>query len=255
MPSFFSYFLPELTRAARATLTVAALVTVALPQAQAAGVSGQGTWGATLQGRDLDGNAANGYEAYYDTVLNITWLADANYAKTSGYDADGKLNWDAAKAWAAGLNINGVTGWRLPNIKPVAGGFHYVRSDDGSTDIGYNITSTHSELAHLYYVTLGNKGYVDTTGALQAGYGLSNTGPFSNVQASAYWSSEYYGPGTYEVWSFLTDRGYQYSSNMYNSYYAWAVRSGDVAAAVPESQSYALALAGLAVAVAVRRRR
>ena len=25
----------------------------------------------------------------YDDVLNVTWLQDANYAQTSGYDADG----------------------------------------------------------------------------------------------------------------------------------------------------------------------
>lgn len=50
--------------------------------AQAVSVSGQGTWESTLQGRDLDGNLAT-FEAYYDTVLGITWLADANYAKTS----------------------------------------------------------------------------------------------------------------------------------------------------------------------------
>jgi len=30
----------------------------------------------------------------HDTVLNITWLQDANYAQTSGYDADGKMTWD-----------------------------------------------------------------------------------------------------------------------------------------------------------------
>jgi len=29
----------------------------------------------------------------YDDVLNITWLQDANYAMTSGYDADGRMNW------------------------------------------------------------------------------------------------------------------------------------------------------------------
>lgn len=37
----------------------------------------------------------------YDDVLNITWLQDANYAKTSGYDADGKSSWAAANTWAA----------------------------------------------------------------------------------------------------------------------------------------------------------
>jgi hypothetical protein len=26
----------------------------------------------------------------YDTVLDVIWLQDANYAQTSGYDADGK---------------------------------------------------------------------------------------------------------------------------------------------------------------------
>ena len=28
----------------------------------------------------------------YDDVLNVTWLQDANYAKTSGYDADGDMS-------------------------------------------------------------------------------------------------------------------------------------------------------------------
>ena len=27
----------------------------------------------------------------YDDVLNITWLQDANYAQTSGYDSDGRM--------------------------------------------------------------------------------------------------------------------------------------------------------------------
>ena len=55
---------------------------------------------AALQGRDLNSSAGS-YEAYYDTELDITWLADANYAKTSGHDADGQMNWMNANAWAA----------------------------------------------------------------------------------------------------------------------------------------------------------
>src|SRR3989344_3796335 len=83
--------------------------------AHAASVSGQGTWETTLQGRDLDGNLSTA-ESYYDTSLNITWLADANYAQTTGYDADGAMIWTTATAWAAGLNPygSGITGWRLP---------------------------------------------------------------------------------------------------------------------------------------------
>ena len=58
-----------------------ALSSISIPT-HAVGVSGQGTWETTLQGRDLDGNAAT-FEAYYDTVLDITWLADANAAGTT----------------------------------------------------------------------------------------------------------------------------------------------------------------------------
>ena len=85
-------------------------------------ISGQGSWGSTLQGRDLDGNLAT-FEAYYDTTLNITWMADAKYVWTSGYQTlppPGALNirmtWSNANAWAASLNPygSGITGWRLP---------------------------------------------------------------------------------------------------------------------------------------------
>ncbi len=40
----------------------------------------------------------------YDDVLNITWLQDSNYAQTSGFDADGRMNWSDANTWAAGLS-------------------------------------------------------------------------------------------------------------------------------------------------------
>ena len=30
----------------------------------------------------------------YDNVLDVTWLQDANYAKTSGYNAEGIMSWD-----------------------------------------------------------------------------------------------------------------------------------------------------------------
>ena len=43
----------------------------------------------------------------------MTWLADANYAKTSGYDADGLMDWQSAMDWAANLSyydsVRGLT--------------------------------------------------------------------------------------------------------------------------------------------------
>lgn len=66
----------------------------------------------------------------------------------------------------------------------------------GGTDCGYNVQTkdaltgtVYSEMAHLYYVTLGNKGFTTpgTGTPLQSGWGLSNTGPFGNVQRYPYW--------------------------------------------------------------------
>lgn len=54
--------------------------------------------------------------AVYDTDIDITWLTDADYAKTSGYDADGLMNWYDANTWAASLNISGTSNWRLPEV-------------------------------------------------------------------------------------------------------------------------------------------
>ncbi len=48
-----------------------------------------------------------GHGLIYDDVLDVTWLQDANYAKTSGHDADGLVNWSAANSWAAGLSYDG----------------------------------------------------------------------------------------------------------------------------------------------------
>lgn len=219
--------------------------------ANAAAVSGQGTWESTLQGRDLDGDLSNGYEAYYDTALNITWLADASYAKTSGYDAEGYLNWSAAKTWAANLNVNGVTGWRLPTLVDTgAAGCDWAYS---GTDCGYNVSTSRSEMAHLFYVTLDNMGYKDTVGnGPQGAWGLTNTGPFKNVQPYDYWSGMEYAPDTEYAWGFFIGFGLQGYYYKYLKLSAWAVRPGDVAA-VPEPESIALVGAGLA-ALMFRRR-
>ena len=216
--------------------------TVISMSSHAVGVSGQGTWETTLQGRDLDGNAAT-FEAYYDTVQDITWLANANAGAGSAYDdvgaggyddptTDGRMTWANANAWAASLNINGVSGWRLPATVDVGNdGYTYTNYYQG-VDYGYNIT-THSEMSHMFYVTLGNLAFYDTSGSgPQTGFGLTNTGPFTNLQSSYYWSATEYAPDTNYAWGFLFLNGGQ--GNGYKGYdlYAWAVHSGDVGAAI-----------------------
>lgn len=98
----------------------------------------------------------------------LMWLQDANYAQTSGYHETGDMGWQEAMTWIDYLNTNnylGYTDWRLPAILPVNGiSYNNTPSDDGSTDNGYNITSPNSELSYMYYVELGNKGQLDSTG-------------------------------------------------------------------------------------------
>ena len=87
-----------------------------------------------------------GGKAIYDNVANLTWLQDANYAQTSGYDADGRMNWVQANAWAGSLNIDGVTGWRLP------GG----PMNDYRNTVSYNQTA--SEMGNFFLQRAGRYG-------------------------------------------------------------------------------------------------
>jgi uncharacterized repeat protein (TIGR01451 family) len=176
--------------------------------------------------RDIDGDGV--VDAYYDTALNITWLADWN--------AGGQvLTWDQAVAWAASLNVHGVTGWRLPSVVDTGNpGCDF--SAAGGTDCGYNVDTHTSELARLWYVTLGNLAFCargnascNLQGAGQPGWGLSNTGPFRNMQASSYWSGTEYAPDMTKAWAFATDEGAQDSEAKASGFQAVAVHAGDVA--------------------------
>ena len=54
---------------------------------------------------------------------------------------------------------------------------------------------------------------------------------------------------------FDTLNGYQGGSYQFYELYAWAVRPSDVAAPIPEPETYAMMLAGLALLGVVARRR
>ena len=193
--------------------------------------------------------------AYYDPVADLTWLADANYAMTSGYDADGLMNWADANAWAAGLDVAGVTGWRLPGTIDVGNdGASYTNKFQG-VDYGYNIT-TPSELSSMLYNVLGNPGYYDTsgvaTGCAAPNNCLTNTGPFSNVQSDFYWSTTAYAPNANLAWFFNMGNGYQAIGGKRSRLYAWAVQSGDVSV-VPVPAAVWLFGSGLTGLIGVAR--
>lgn len=177
----------------------------------------------------------------YDSVQNITWLADANYAKTSGYDADGMMNWQNAVAWVEGLgyvdSVRGTTygDWRLPAFSDLGTpGCNYGNS---GTDCGYNVATTSSELAHLYYGDFANKAILDTLGQIQLGYGIvddpatpNDESLFSHIQSFSYWLGSSYSGDASKTWFLSTANGIQSYANKDVNFYVWAVRDGDVAA-------------------------
>lgn len=182
-----------------------------------------GTWETTLLGRDMNGKAVDGSSAsavfLYDTDLKITWLRDANQ--------NGNWDWVTAKSWASGLTVGAYGGWRLP------------LSD--TSCITYDCTA--SEMGHLWYEELGNP----------ARGPMTNAGNFRNLQSAGYWSSSDY--STRYAWHFSTSDGYQGPFLKTYAQYALAVRPGDVLAAVPEPETFALMLSGLGVLGFVARRR
>lgn len=240
----------------RMLLPLAALVTGL--SVNAAPVSGMGTWETTLLPRDIDGNGT--VDAYYDTAQDISWLANA--------DAIGAGSFAAARAWAAGLNVAGVTGWRLPDVAidtcrldaydgSTASGF---ASDVGNGQCGYNVDPTTSEMAWMYYRSLGNQSYYGTNVPL-----IANTGPFDNLQPTGYWSSRDYALDVFNGnvvdpnlgWRFSFYAGRQDTiAQSFTGLHAWAVHDGDVMrqSSVPEPQSLALVALGFA-ALALRGRR
>jgi hypothetical protein len=202
--------------------------------------------------------------AYYDDVLNITWLADANLADTNafgvtGINANGSMTWAKANEWIAAMNTAnylGISNWRLPTVTDTGtSGCNFAFT---GTDCGYNVDLSTGEMAHMFYSTLGNTGYYDTSGSATGcsdspPYCLTNDGPFSNLQRGNYWSGTTYAPNTSNAWNFSFEVGYQGSLNKSLSLPAWAVRPGDIGEApVPG----AVWLFGSAVAVmgALRRR-
>ena len=141
---------------------------------------------AALQGRDLNGSI-DSFEAYYDTDLDITWLANAN--------VNGQMNWVAATTWAANLSFtNGVNvydNWRLPSAL-----------NQNGTGPCNRFNCTDSEMGHMFYVELGGVARSPIEITHNSNYYL-----FSNIQ-HLYWSGTEASDESL-VWLFGPVDGYQ----------------------------------------------
>lgn len=215
-------------------------------------VAGQGSWETTVQARDLDADGQP--DAFYDTVLNITWLRDLRQ-----YD---HMQWANAKSWVGALSFGGYTGWRLPRMLDTGAGGCDL-SYAGGTDCGYNVQTAeggvvYSEIAHLYYVTLGNRATCTpgdaVCGVPQPGHGLTNVGGFFGLREEVYWFETGYGQSApFYAWMFSMYGGYQNDYSTDRFAFAMAVRDGDVGSPVPVPGTVWLALAAVGGALGGRR--
>jgi len=178
----------------------------------------------------------------YDTDRNITWLADANLAASNtfgvgGINTNGTMSWYTAQSWVAAMdaaNYLGYNNWRLPTTLQLDAscGYQLVL-------LSYGWNCTGSELGHLFYgdINHGLGGVADLT---IASHHNANYGLFSNIISSdrvdVYWSGtdNMQSPNLNGAWWFSANNGFEATAYKGSGYYAWAVRSGDVAAAVPE---------------------
>lgn len=218
---------------------------------------------AMLLGRMPTTSGGTDFQAYYDDVLAITWLADANLPATYNFGLsrdnyyqylEGTLWWSAARSWIDRMNAAnylGASQWRLPTIRPINGSaWAPANSFDGSTDLGYNISAPNSaypgakasEMAHLFYNTLGNAGAFTVSGTLSgcydqnplAPYCLTNSGPFVNLRSNnGYWTDTFLPPYGSSVVTFYFLNGGQGLTDNGNGMYVWAVHDGDPFAVVP----------------------
>lgn len=216
-------------------------------------------------------------KAYYDDVLDITWLADSHLAARFPFDlpqsqfeipgsgeigSTGRMDWNTANAWIAKLNgadAFGFSDWRLPTLSPgpLASTTSLTPSfsNNGTTDVGFAKTTTDgsdggwrdssgtpvSEMGYMYYVNLANLGLCAPDDAdpkscvVQSGWGLVNTAPFLPpyyIEPAFYWSGlpVAESPDT-AAWSFGFSGGEQRPVPKDETFFAWAVRDGDIAAA------------------------
>jgi hypothetical protein len=195
--------------------------------------------------------------AWYDDVLDITWVADANLANTETFGdlnvrEGGLMKFNSVTTligFIAKMNqasYLGFNDWRAPTARPVSGvDWNFGCANNGSSDRGYAGSGGWvdpqgqivSEMGHMYYVNLGNLGRLEPEGGgtpfctgavIQDGWGLANSGPFSNLQPEDYWTNIADPTSSSRALQFRFGEGMRDSGLKDNLKFVWPVRDGDM---------------------------
>lgn len=148
----------------------------------------------------------------YDTVHDVTWLADFNLPASNHFgvplcdgshatpcvNASGSMNWASAEAWIAGMQASHYLGredWRIPTTPPTDLGCG--KKGPHGNSFGFGCSA--SALGSLYYTALGLQA-PDTAVPIPP----NSVGPFINFQPYLYWSQSSRGGGGFATFSFNT---------------------------------------------------
>lgn len=159
-----------------------------------------------------------GFGLIYDVERNITWLKDANYARTVRRSPDGQMTWNDAMSWVRSLRYRGIDAWRLPTA---------LNPDGSGPCTGHNCDR--SEFGHLvlgaWAAAPNSVEYLN--GDATAVYWMST--PASDTEAFAFEISVAR-QGTLKKNPFSTDDFVQVP--LPGPVLSWPVHDGDVAALI-----------------------
>lgn len=157
--------------------------------------------------------------AYYDNEADLTWLADANYAQSSGYTSNRYMSLNDANIWANQLIVDGVGGWRLPNTLTLD------PSCEGYDPAAAYMNCTGSEMGNLFYNVLGGTALSSIDASRNSNYDL-----FTNIETKLGWYWSATETNFSSAWQFGFMNGLQAELGTNSTGKSWAVHSGDIAA-------------------------
>jgi hypothetical protein len=175
----------------------------------------------------------------YDTVNNVSWLANSNLAATNRFglpicgssgtqpciDPSGSMSYQAASAWVKGMNSANYLGhsnWQLPTTPSTDNGCG--KTGPQQNNFGFGCSA--SAFGSLYYNELGLKA-PNTAVPIP----IATAGPFSNFEPSLYWSQTSAGQAGYSTFSF--NSGFQGANTAPNFLYMLPMIPGKIPGTPP----------------------